>query len=457
MVQARESGVPTEVRSNVESRVLDILGICVAATQLPSSEAVRLFVTTQGGAPEAIAIGVDKKLPAASAALLNGTLAHSLDYDDTHILSVLHPSATVVPACLATAQLAGSSGRDALVAIALGLEVCVRLGVAGVDDLAKNSLYFDRGQHATSLCGSIAAAGAVATLLGLSADGVANAMSVAASMASGIIEANRTGGTVKCIHCGWAAHAAISAARMVQFGLTGPPTALEGRYGFFKAFLDGRANLSAVTQDLGSKWLVPEISFKPYPANHFCHAGIDAAAELRRRGVRAADVVSLRLGVSAPALRTVGEPIDVKRAPRSGREAQFSGPYTVAASLIGGRGLGLTLEDFAEDLVHDPFRRALMEKVEVVEDPDCTSVFPQQFAATLTAETKAGGKFTERVMVNRGNVGKPLTDRDLEVKFSENTARYLSQPESASIESAVRQLDNASSVGACLQPLQRAI
>ena len=125
-------------------------------------------------------------------------------------------------------------------------------------------------------------------------------MGIAASMASGIIEANRTGGTVKRIHCGWAAHAAICAARMAEFGITGPPTALEGRFGFFRAFLGDRYHAAAITDGLGEEWCVPGINFKPYPANHFTHAGIDAAIALRQRGVRPAEVVSLTLGVSGP-------------------------------------------------------------------------------------------------------------------------------------------------------------
>lgn len=455
MTDARERGVPAEVSASVRQRVLDTLGICVAAGGLPTSAAVRQFATAQGGVAQAHAVGVEEALPAPLAALVNGTLAHSLDYDDTHLPSVLHPSATIVPACLAAGELAESPARDVVAAIAAGLEACVRLGMAGYDASGRNSVFFDRGQHATSICGTIAAAGAVASLLGLGPDGVAHAMAVSVSMAGGVIEANRTGGTVKRLHCGWAAHAAISAAQLVACGITGPPTVLEGRFGFFRAFLDDHYDAAAITGGLGSDWQVPGINFKPYPANHFTHAGIDAAIALRQRGLRADDVESLVLGVSAPVLHTIGEPIEVKRAPETGYQAQFSGPYTVAAGLLGGHGLGLGLDDFTDELARDPQRRALAAKVDVVTDTGCTEAFPHQFAAVLTAVTSSGDELVERVMVNRGGTQRPLSDAELAAKFADNVKGVLDEATSSRLQDAVWSLGDAAGAGDCLALLAR--
>jgi len=230
-------------------------------------------------------------MPATLAAFVNGVLAHSLDYDDTHLPSVLHPSASVVPAALAAAQAAGADGQALISAVAAGLEVCVRTGMAGYDQDARNSTFFDHGQHATSICGALGGAVSAAVLLGLDAVGVTNALGIAASMAAGLIEANRTGGTVKRMHCGWAAHSAVSAAQLAAEGFTGPPTVLEGRFGFYQAWLHGQFDPAAITDGLGETWLVPDIFFKPYPANHFTHTAIDAAIELRSRGLRPEDVV----------------------------------------------------------------------------------------------------------------------------------------------------------------------
>ncbi|HSI91997.1 MAG TPA: MmgE/PrpD family protein [Jiangellaceae bacterium] len=421
--EQRYSDLPLDVRDSVPGRVLDVLGISAAALPLDTSGAVLSYVRDTGGRTQATAIGLTDRVPAAQAALLNGTLAHSLDYDDTHLPSVLHPSAAVVPAALAAAERSGASGRDLVVAVAVGLEVCVRIGMAGYDKEAGDSLYFARGQHATSICGALGGAAAAALVTGLGADGVADAVGVAASMASGIIEANRTGGTVKRIHCGWAAHAAISAVELVARGLTGPPSVLEGRFGFFQAFLDGRYDATAVTDRLGEEWAVPGIFYKPYPANHFTHCAADAALALRARGVRPSDVETIHVGVAGPTVRTIGEPLAAKQAPETGYQAQFSAPYVVAAGLFGGGGLGLSLDDFTDELARDPERRALMAKVTVSGDAQCDAIYPYQFPAVVTVRLTGGEEIVEEVLTNRGGADRPLTESELAGKFRHNALR----------------------------------
>lgn len=441
-----------DVVESVKMRVLDTLGIAVAAAPLDTSRASRRWAEEQGGVEAASAVGVEQRLPANLAAFVNGVLAHSLDYDDTHLPSVLHPSAAVIPAALAAAERAGADGRQLIRAIAVGLETCVRLGMAGYDEEAKNSTFFEHGQHATSICGAMGGAVAAAMIDG-DEEAVRNSLGVAASMAAGIIEANRTGGTVKRIHCGWAAHAAISAADLVRHGLTGPPTVLEGRFGFFQAWLHGKVNLTAVTEGLGSDWAVPGIFFKPYPANHFTHAGVDAASALRARGIGPDDIESMTLGVPAPNLRTIGEPIEVKRTPQTGYMAQFSGPYAVAVGLLGGGGLGASLEDYTDELAHDPARRAVMAKVDVVADDRCTDIFPRQFPAVLTARLNNGSEVVEEVLTTRGGPERPLSFDELATKFRENAQRTLSPEQVDGLARACHQLDQHTDLSDVLGPL----
>ena len=444
--------LPEAVVASVRMRVLDTLGIAVAAAPLETSRAARRWAAGQGGARGASAVGVQQRLPAGLAAFVNGVLAHSLDYDDTHLPSVLHPSATVVPAALAAAERAGADGRTLVRAIAVGLETCVRLGMAGYDEEAGNSTFFEHGQHATSICGAMGGAVAAAVVEGDEAQ-VVHALGVAASMASGIIEANRTGGTVKRIHCGWAAHSAVSAAELVAHGLTGPPTVLEGRFGFFQAWLHGRYDAQAVTAGLGSDWAVPGIFFKPYPANHFTHAAVDAAAALREAGIRSGDVERLVLGVPAPNLRTIGEPIEVKRSPETGYMAQFSGPYAVAVGLLGGGGLGAGLDDYTDELARDPERRAVMAKVDVVADDRCTAVFPRQFPAVLTARLHDGREVVEEVLTTRGGPERPLSFDELATKFRDNAGRTLPAEQVEALARACDDLDHCTDLAALLRPL----
>lgn len=445
--------LPAQVTGSVRERVLDTLGICVAATALGTSVAARDWVLEQGGRPQAQAVGLPGRVPAALAGFLNGVLAHSLDYDDTHLPSVLHPSASVIPAALAAAQAAGADGQAVIAAIAAGLEVCVRIGMAGYDPHARNSTFFEHGQHATSICGALGGAVSAGLLLGLDAAGVTHAIGVAASMASGLIEANRTGGTVKRMHCGWAAHAAVCAAQLVHHGFTGPATVLEGRFGFFQAWLRGHFDPAAITEGLGSDWSVPGIFFKPYPANHFTHAAIDAAIQLRARGITPADVESATLGVAAPTVRTIGEPIEAKRAPQTGYMAQFSGPYAVAAGLAGGSGLGVGLADFTDELARDPRRRALMARVSVVADDRCTDVFPRQFPAVLRVRTTDGRELVAEVMTNRGGPDHPLTYSELVTKFRDNVRGRLDQTTRNRVEHAIARLGELTDMAEILGPL----
>ncbi|HYH72815.1 MAG TPA: MmgE/PrpD family protein [Nocardioides sp.] len=452
-VRAAKDGVPDEVSLSVRQRVLDVLGLCVAAHRLPTSAAIVGHVLDQGGHPQATAIGMPDRVTAAQAALVNGVLAHSLDYDDTHLPSVLHPSASVVPAALAAAEQAGADGELTIRAIAVGLEVAVRLGMAGYDEELGNSVYFEHGQHATSITGAMGSAVAAALLSGADEKGVLDALGLTASMASGIIEANRTGGTVKRLHCGLAAQAGVTAAQLVGRGFTGPPSVLEGRFGFFEAWLHGRFSSAAVTDGLGEDWSVPGIFFKPYPANHFTHAAIDAGLALRARGVRPEEVSSITVGVAGAVIRTIGQPIEVKRAPETGYQAQFSGPYAVVAGLLGGSGLGVGLDDFTDDLARDPLRRSLMARVDVVADPRCDAIYPHQFPAVVTLRTATGEELLEEVLVNRGGPGRPLSDDDLATKFADNVTGRLPRDAADAVRRAVHDLPAARDLTGVLAPL----
>ena len=453
-VRAAQDGVPEPVAASVRQRTLDILGLAVAAHRLETSAMILGHVLDQGGHAQATAVGLPDRVTAAQAALVNGVLAHSLDYDDTHLPSVLHPSACVVPAALAAGEHARASGETVVRAIAVGLEVAVRLGMAGYDEALGNSVYFEHGQHATSITGAMGAAVAASLAYGADEDGVLHALGLTASMASGIIEANRTGGTVKRLHCGLAAQAGVTAAQLARRGFTGPPTVLEGRFGFFEAWLHGQYDAAQVTDGLGQEWAVPGIFFKPYPANHFTHAIVDAGLAFRARGVRPEDVASVTVGVAGAVIRTIGEPIETKRTPETGYQAQFSGPYAVTAGLFGGGGLGVGLEDYSDDLAQDPARRALMARVEVVADPRCDAIFPHQFPAIVTVRTTSGEELVEEVLANRGGPDRPLSDAELAQKFTDNVAGRLPDAGATAVRSDVLDLSRATDIADVLEPLR---
>jgi len=416
--------LPAEVVESVRERILDTVGLCLGAAPLDTSGMAFRVARSWGGPAESAVIGSSVRLPALGAGFVNGVLAHSLDFDDTHLPSVLHPSASLVPGVLAVAEQTGASLAEAIAAAAAGYEVCVRTGMAAYDKALGNSVFFERGWHATSICGTLGVAAAAAKLMGLDAEGIGHALGIAVSMSSGVIEGNRAGGSVKRLHCGWAAHAGIVAAQCAREGVTGPPTAFEGRFAFYQAFCGGIAAPEEIDRGLGETWCVPGIFFKPYPANHFTHTGIDAALALRKK-VAPERVASVRIGVATPTVRTIGEPRDQKIRPQSGYHGQFSGPFTFAAAFLGGGGLGVALEDFSDENARDERYLALAARVEIAGEAECDAIFPDQFPAIVRLTTVAGEVFEERVMSNRGGPSRPLSRDELRVKFTGNARRTL--------------------------------
>ncbi|WCN84651.1 hypothetical protein [Micromonospora sp. LH3U1] len=200
---------------------------------------------------------------------------------------------------------------------------------------------------------------------------------------------------------------------------------------------------------------MPDIFFKPYPANHFTHAAIDAGLALRARGVPVDRITHIELKVPAAVIRTIGEPIATKRAPDTGYQAQFSGPYAVVAGLLGGGGLGLGLGDFTDELARDPQRRALMALVDVVPDDECNAIFPHQFPAIVAVRTDDGQTWREEVLTNRGGPQRPLSDAELASKFRDNVAGRVDPDTADQVVATVLGLADVADVGDLLRPLTR--
>jgi 2-methylcitrate dehydratase PrpD len=439
----RYEDIPAEVIASAKDRILDIIGICVAAQQAEASIAVRRLRDESGpGSPQAGFVGDARKGAATIVAMVNGTYAHALDFDDTHLPSVVHPSAPMIPALLAEAEAMGASGSAFLTALVAAYEVNTRLAMAQYDAELGNSVFFERGLHATSIIGAVAAAAGAARLRGCGSGEIANAIAIACSLGAGLIEANRAGGSIKQFHGGWAAHAAVTAAEMAAHGLTGPATILEGRFGFFQAYCSDRWNPEAITDSLGVHWNTPSIFFKPYPCNHFTHAFVDAALAFKNRGLTAADVDSVTLGTAGPAWRTIGDPIEEKRHPLTPYHAAFSAPFVFATALVGGSGLGVSTQDFTAATLSDPNVLRIAERTEVVVDTECTRIFPKQFPGVATVRTKDGRLLEERILVNRGGPERPLSREELLKKLSDNAG-----PLADGIALASHNLTTTSTVG----------
>lgn len=450
------TGLPDEVVHDTVGRVLDVTGNCLAARELTAPDephnAIDHILRARGGRAESSVLTGAGRLPSPSAAMINGTLAHALDFDDTHLPSVLHPSASVVPAALAVAEAEARNGAELLAAVAAGIEVCNRVGMASYVPALRDSSFFRRGLHATSICGTLGAAVAAALLYGLDAAGVGAALSISTSMGAGIIEANRTGGSVKRIHCGWAAQAGIEAAQFARAGITGPPTAFEGGFGFLHAYLGSDYTLDGLVDDLGQRWEMLRTVYKPYPSNHFTHPVIDSVLALRAEGLDTEHIESITVGVADTVIRTIGEPRELKTHPTSAYHAKFSAPYTVAAALLGGGGLGVYLDDLSETAFRDPARLALAGKVTVVPDPICADEFPNALSAKVTIRLDDGSERSHRTRASRGGPGHPLSLNELQTKFELNAQRSLLPEQARALAGRIRALPKAAVVAPLLDP-----
>jgi len=258
----RVDGLPGRLIAIARQHLLDTIGCCLAAKDLDTSKDLAAWLAAEGGAEQATAIGVSRRLPAPQAAFVNGLLARSLEYDDM-AMPDLHPSGVIVPVVLAIGEWQDTAGAELLTAIVLGLELCIRIGRAGYDADTRTSRFLQRGQAASAICGAVAGAAVAARLLGLDAGGIADAMGIAVSLASGSLEANRSGGTIKRFQSGWAAKSAIQAACLAKAGVDGPVQAFEGRYGFYRCFLDGAFDPVMLGEELGRRWEVCSLRFMP--------------------------------------------------------------------------------------------------------------------------------------------------------------------------------------------------
>ncbi|MBI3964740.1 MAG: MmgE/PrpD family protein [Chloroflexi bacterium] len=448
--------LPSDVIEDTKLRVLDSVGVSLPASPLDYALVVLRVARAWGGPAESSVIGHGLRLPAPAACLVNGTLAHGLDFDDTYLPGLLHVSANTVPAALATAEALGSSGRQLVAALALGNEVSVRLGRAGREPGKPTSTYFEQGFHATSCCGAIAAAGIVARLHGLDAGQTMHALAIAASTASGLVEANRGGGWIKRAHTGWAAHSGTVAAQLAAAGFTGPATALEGKYGFLNAYTGGKFDPALAGDGVGSDWHSRELQFKPYPCNHLTQPAVDAVRLLREQdGVRPDDVERIEVGVSARALTTVGEPLESKLRPATPYAAAFSLPFVTAKAFLGGGGLGLYVEDFTEESIRDERVLALTAKVRPFEDPESSASFPDKLGGVVRVHTKDGRTLERRVPATRGSREFPLSRADVELKFRLNAEQVLPAAQAATAKSLLARLDTLDSIAPLMEVLRR--
>ena len=397
--------LPASVREKCSDLAVDVIGLAVAARR---QDYIKAALASWDDDGPCTVIGHERMLSAGGAAFVNGTAVHGEDFDDTFEGGPVHAGAVVVPGVLAACERHNPDGVSALLGVAVGVETLCRLA------LVTPKLVHKAGFHPTAVLGAMAATAGVAAALRLDRRQIVDALGIAGSMASGIIEYLAEGAWTKRLHPGWAAQAGVRAALLARHGFVGPRTVFEGAHGLFHGFARTTAgNYTALASGFGERWLAETLAFKLYPCGTMTHPYIDCARRLSARGIEAHAIKEITCEVGEGTVHRLWEPLADKQRPPNGYAAKFSQPYCIAAALMHGN---VGLDAFTDAAVGNPNVLALAAKVRYVVDP--ANPYPNEFTGHVRAVLHDGSVVEERQPYMRGGAHEPLTRTDVENKFA---------------------------------------
>jgi len=434
--------IPSDVIDKIKLHLLDVIGVAYAFSRDPLAKQLAAMATRGHPTGRATIIGFSQRASAREAAFANGAFGHGLDFDDVHVASITHPTVVVAPAVFALAEAERQSGRAVLVATALGIEVCARLGRSGGPAMAK------RGIPPMSTCGALAAAAAAAKVLGLQAHAIAAAIGVAGSFACGSHEWTTAGTNSKFTTAGWAARSGVIAARMAQGGFDGSMSAIEGHKGLLVS-MAGPDNFDRVEPSacLGDRWETRNVMLKRFASCQGTQPYIAAALTLsRNHALNPAHIAQVDVTVGAGVGTSLSEPYGMKRSPPNAYAAKFSIPFCVALALTEGE---VRLAHFGEAWPIARRVSKLAAKVRHSIDPnfDIGAAERGRVRVTLT-----DGRTFE---AENDSAEDSLTVGEVTAKFTDCTAELLSTAHQTLIIDAFLDLEHISdmsSVMALLAP-----
>ncbi|MCC7428557.1 MAG: MmgE/PrpD family protein [Alphaproteobacteria bacterium] len=401
--------IPAAVRAVCADVALDIVGLTIGARGQDYMAASIAGWDSEG---RATALGHARGLDAAGAAFVNGTAAHGEDFDDTFEGSPVHCGAVIVPAILAAAEAHRLSGARVLVGLAAGMEAMCRL------TLATPTLIHRAGFHPTAVIGTIGAALGVSAALGLGRKQMVDALGVAGSFASGIIEYLAEGAWTKRLHAGWAAQSGYRAALLGRAGFLGPRTMFEGTHGLLHGFAHtGTPRPEILTDGLGTTWHCQRIAFKPYACGTMTQPFVDCARKLRAADVRAGEITDILCDTAEGIVHRLWEPLPEKHRPSTPYSGKFSVPWCVAMGFLDD---DAGLAQFTAARIKDAAALALSAKVRYRVNP--ADPYPREYIAHIRA-TLADGRVLELHQPHmRGGTRERLSRAELGAKFAANCA-----------------------------------
>jgi 2-methylcitrate dehydratase PrpD len=432
-VKLKFEQIPEAVVERAKDCIIDIVGVCAFGSTVPSSKPVLGYAERYGKGGRSTVLGTSLKVHAPMAALANGVFAHSFEMDNLVSPSVgVHPGASLLPPGLAVAEETEISGRDFITAFVAGFEALHRIGDAAAESVEK------LGFHAPGVTGPFGGAIVAGRLLKLNAEQMTNALGIAGSLSSGLLEfAKSGGGTVKRMHLGHGAQSGVMAAMLARDDFAGPTTILEGKFGYLHVFChNGDAN--RLTAGLGEVWKTPRVMFKRYSCHITAHVPVTAILRLKSRfGFAADEVEAVTVAGSEKMLshHNIPEPHDLAM-------AQYSTPFCVAlACYRDPRDPG----SFSDITLNDQAIRQLCRKVKI-ELREHTPA-KKLLGSRVTVRLKDGRALAEELEEFPGTPEQPLDRVGLREKFEIITAG-LRQNRPAAMFDTIATLERAPNVGA---------
>ena len=403
--------LPEEAVQATKKDILDTLGTALAGSCAPGcKELMRTVLETYQSAQASILV-YGHKVPCPEAALVNGTFAHALDLDDTHDGAVLHAGVSVIPASLAIAEHKGGvSGKDFITAVALGIDWICRMGMASEPGPITSGWVY------TAVYGYFGATASTARIIDLDVDHMVNAMGIAYSQAAGNIQCVLDGALTKRMQAGLASRGGVLSALLSKNGITGAKDVLEGEAGLYRVYLKDAYDPDCLVSELGKRFEVVNLSFKPYPSCRWTHTSIDAALKLVcENEIDPEEIDEITVGVNEQACGHVCLPLEVKANPRVVVDTQFSIPYCIATAVVKKR---LFIEDFTEQEMRNPAVLRVAGKVRPRIDEDIERNYSRQISpAVVSIRMKSGKTHSVRQEFPLGSPENPMSFDKLVDKF----------------------------------------
>ncbi len=418
--------LPPEVRAEAARSLLNWAGCAVGGARHPAIEAAVAALLPFAASAQCSLFGRPERTDALNAALINGMSAHVLDFDDTHLRTLMHPSVPVASSLMALAERMPITGEAFLAAFVAGVEVECRIA---------NAVWFAHNSdwYITGTAGVFGAAAACARVLGLDESQTTHALGLAAAQSAGTRE--MAGTMAKCFIHGRAAQNGLLGALLAQRGFTAAATALEGVHGFAQVLAPKR-DMDAVTAGMGTVWELLQNSYKPYACGVVAHPVIDACLRLRRaHRPDPAAIVRVDLRVSRRALELTGI-----AAPPDGLKSKWSLYHSAAVALVDG---GAGEHQYTDARVNDPLVRGLRGRVVAVADPSLAEI--EAFAALTMADGSVHEVHVEAVV---GSAANPMGDADIADKVRGLAHGILPGPQVEALIDACRGFDALPDVSA---------